>query len=711
MKKWSRLLLASMMVCLMLGGCGKSVPEEMSKDTSTVPPLSSVAGVSKNVVNKPVLETEEDWNPAIIQRQILVDEGAMCGVFFLGYAEESAGDLETNREYYRSIFEENGYLEAYPFLEEIPNSNYIQTEHGQELYCIIPQDVRATVSVNQWITDPDKGFEGKTGEVLYRSEEGSPILLRCNASELVSDVEIVIVDGNGRQMRWNPALSGMDSKVMVEPAEGAVWDFTLYDEEDMARLLTVMVAQDFEYYWDKEYETTLAYVNYPNIKIREYDQNTYSELAQCLVENLKSRKDKLYSNYENAIVSARNDYPDMIDYFREYESSESAMIRRADSSVLSVLYSGFQFEGGIHGYSYYWGENYDTETGTLLGLTDVVNDINEFSKYVEEQLYTHWEKEVFYEDLDLEQYVKENLDMIPWTLDYHGVTVYFNPFDIAPYATGIQDVTVAFDVNPGLFNEKYLNVPAFYGIQLDMNIPFYYDVDGDGELDEILVYGIPNEYGYVVHNVHVDQECFVELDEDDIYAYAIFSPHMLHMEDGRNYLMIENQTDNDYRTNTIYELTSGIPVKTGTILSGIHTTVDNENDLFFKDALTNPYSFRMDSRTWCVGTYDGYMTYYLDSDGFPLSYEDYYTFEIMPEFKVQKNFKLNLVNEYGEIGEAVTVKAGETVKYYRTDSSMFADFILPDGRIGRADLEWFEGLCSIDGNTAEELFDGIVFAG
>ena len=105
------------------------------------------------------------------------------------------------------------------------------------------------------------------------------------------------------------------------------------------------------------------------------------------------------------------------------------------------------------------------------------------------------------------------------------------------------------------------------------------------------------------------------------------------------------------------------------------------------------------------------MTYYLDSDGFPLSYEDYYTFEIMPEFKVQKNFKLNLVNEYGEIGEAVTVKAGETVKYYRTDSSMFADFILPDGRIGRADLEWFEGLCSIDGNTAEELFDGIVFAG
>lgn len=53
----------------------------------------------------------------------------------------------------------------------------------------------------------------------------------------------------------------------------------------------------------------------------------------------------------------------------------------------------------------------------------MVSDIDEFSSLVKEQLYAHWEEESFYIDFDFEQYFKENIDQIPWTLDYQGITV------------------------------------------------------------------------------------------------------------------------------------------------------------------------------------------------------------------------------------------------------------------------------------------------
>ena len=684
----------------------ESTQKEPTATTAPTATSSPTPTVSANEGNDNVPSTEQEWNPIIIQRQILLDEGAMCGVFFLGYVEESAGTLENNRAYYQTIFEEKGYLDAFPFLAEIPDSNFVETEYGQELYCIIPLDTEATVSVNQWIVDETNGFEEKTGEVLYRSEKGTPILLKCNVSEIVPDAELVIVDSNGKQMKWNPSISGMDGSVFVESANGAVYDFTVYDE--LVDLLRVMVGQKVDYYWDEEYETTIAGIACPLVKLGEYEEQAYPELAKNLAANMNARESKLFDNYERLKEFAQEEYSE---HYREYETSESAIIRRADSRVMSILFNGFLFEGGIHGEYYYWGENYDTETGSLLQLTDVVKDADEFSGLVKEQLYTYWEEESFYEDFDFEQYFKENLDQIPWIIDYHGITVYFNHYDIAPYATGVLTATVAFDANPELFHKGYTQTPDSYGIQLDMETPFYYDVDFDGELDEILVYGIPNEYDFIVHNVHVDQEYYVEADENVIYAYQIYTPHLLHMADGRTYLLIENQTDNDYRTNTLYELTTGTPVRMYDIPSGIHTTFDEEEEQLYREVLTNPYSFKMDSRTWCVGTYDGYQTYGLGEDGFLLNYEGYYTFDKMPEFTVLKDFPVQIVNEFGEVLETTVVKKGEFVKYYHTDSATFADFILSDGRIGRAGLDLLESGYSIDGNAVEELFDGIIFAG
>lgn len=200
---------------------------------------------------------------------------------------------------------------------------------------------------------------------------------------------------------------------------------------------------------------------------------------------------------------------------------------------------------------------------------------------------------------------------------------------------------------------------------------------------------------------------------DDYYlsAYENFSPHLIHLADGRNYIFIENLEDSDFRTNTVYEVTDGTVKMVETIYSSLHSEVTDESWYGLSQALTNPYNFKLDTRTWVIGTSDGYMTYYIGDDGHSYSYEDYYTFDPVHVFTARKDIELTLVDEYGIVGDTIVLKEGEKVTYYRTDASTFADFILPDGRIGRAELEWLEGWCSIDGTHVGELFDGAVFAG
>ena len=159
MKNTKKLMMLVLVICLAITGCSKKTEEESTAATiSKAPPVSSEKATES--ATEAAGSEPEIWNPAVVHRQVLFDEECMAGVIFLGYVDGSAGNLENDRDYYQSVFEDQGYLEDFPFLAEIPNSNFVQTEYGQELYCIIPQDDMATVSVNQWIVNEENNFFG-----------------------------------------------------------------------------------------------------------------------------------------------------------------------------------------------------------------------------------------------------------------------------------------------------------------------------------------------------------------------------------------------------------------------------------------------------------------------------------------------------------------------------------------------------------------------
>ena len=167
MKHRKQLIWIILTICLAMAGCGKKTGEESTEAAVSKAPPVSLEQVTEAPTTTAAVTEPEIWNPAVVHRQVLFDEGCTAGVLFLGYVDGNAGDLEQDRDYYQSIFEVQGYLEDFPFLAEIPNSNFVQTKDGQELYCIIPQDDMATVSVNQWIVNETNDFKGEAGEVLY----------------------------------------------------------------------------------------------------------------------------------------------------------------------------------------------------------------------------------------------------------------------------------------------------------------------------------------------------------------------------------------------------------------------------------------------------------------------------------------------------------------------------------------------------------------
>ena len=228
-KQYTRIMVAILLaVCFLLNvGCTKQPvpPKEplppATKPVETTPPAS-----------EPTL-TEKSDAALVSLRQALVETPQLFAVAYLGYAEII--DQNKQAEPF-AIIKENAYwlCEDLPFLMEIPQDRIVG-ETG-ELYCIVPKDENATVTVNKGIRDDDGGqllYEN----VIYRSESGDPILLFCNSGGWEPDTQVVITDSNGTVTAWYPQL---DENQCAMPLRNESWedlffDFSPYREIVMAK--------------------------------------------------------------------------------------------------------------------------------------------------------------------------------------------------------------------------------------------------------------------------------------------------------------------------------------------------------------------------------------------------------------------------------------------------------------------------------------------
>ena len=178
-------------------------------DESKIPGSSSVTtepdGAEPNDISLDALQNK------ISQNSIAV------GVAFIGYVNSESTEADL-----RAYLAGSETGKKYPFLSSAP---LVITE-GQELYAIVPPNKKATITVYPSSVTEDGEYADDRSNPLCIGEPGEPLLLRCNLSEIYSNVLISATDGGGAVL-FRPSLS-MENGHLQETAE--VYDFSVYEK-------------------------------------------------------------------------------------------------------------------------------------------------------------------------------------------------------------------------------------------------------------------------------------------------------------------------------------------------------------------------------------------------------------------------------------------------------------------------------------------------
>ncbi|MBQ9885546.1 MAG: DUF3298 domain-containing protein [Lachnospiraceae bacterium] len=498
-----------------------------------------------------------------------------------------------------------------------------------------------------------------------------------------------------------------ETKTEAEPVDDGPADEPY--ESDEVEVLSLKRGTMSTYNWNDEYETILIYASYPFVYLDGDSETEYAALNDSLNQYNEKLREKDYAEYAACLGDALYMIEEEPESFLSFNIKKNAKVRRADSNVLSILYEDDSYVGIRRSEHFYSGVTFDSKTGKQLELSDVVTDMSKVPALVKEQLQTFYDADRLEYAVDIEDYFRDQDTELKWVLDYNGLTFVFGTYEIAPRGAGTFAVTLTFKDNPGLVKDEYTAVPKSYCSELLLGNQFYYDLDDDEVSDVILVEGQrydENPDMYKTQTIYGNSVWY----EDEVYSYKI-DPILVHSENG-NYLYVENAFDDDIHQITVYDMNAAYPTRVDAISCSMHDITEEDSDENTVQVLTNPKDFILDSKTDLLSTKTGYKYYNVGNNGMPVSDALWYRFDDYLLFEVLKPLEVTIVSDKtgDEIGDA-QISDGFKVQYYRTDDKSFADFLLPDGRIGRVPVEVKDWEKYIYGEKAEEYFDGMSFAG
>ncbi len=341
-----------------------------------------------------------------------------------------------------------------------------------------------------------------------------------------------------------------DENVTDTPSTTQTSDENIKDE-----IKTLSLNKEYisHYEWYEDTSTMLVRSEYSDVTLDKSMVKQYPLLAKTLSETSAMRKRAMEDEKDNYISFATEELKKDSENFSTYVSTLDVQVRRADSIAVSILE-----DYGTEGSRSFNGINYDTENGKVLALADVFVDTSKISSTVEKEILSRIGEDEATGDTAVIEYFKNTPeDSITWTLDYNGVTFYFNAGDIAPTNFGVQVVNVTFAEYPDLFNEKYTVVPDEYIVSLPVSAPFYTDAVGENETYEIVVSGdYYDDDTKFYHTISVNSET----SEYETEWFSYIEPYYVKTANGRSYICVfsvNNEEEGKDFTLSVYELQSG----------------------------------------------------------------------------------------------------------------------------------------------------------
>ena len=203
-----------------LAGCGGSSKGGSPASSASKNKLDGDNMIASNTQKQEYEEPEDVTYMRLLAGE---DEYRAC-VLYLGGSYEITTDVQ------KVLDSQQGLRELWGFVYDIPQDHWVVApDGGCDLYCIFPQEAQATLFVYETSLTDDAENPLQRGKQLYYSEDGQPILLLCNISDIAPNTEVELYPSTGEELVFSPFLSGENGHVVE--AEG-VCDFTIYPEGD-----------------------------------------------------------------------------------------------------------------------------------------------------------------------------------------------------------------------------------------------------------------------------------------------------------------------------------------------------------------------------------------------------------------------------------------------------------------------------------------------
>lgn len=456
----------------------------------------------------------------------------------------------------------------------------------------------------------------------------------------------------------------------------------------------------------------------------------YPELADALMQ-LKEQKEHNFDMATESLLDSQQFMIETESYPIDLTDYTECRVLRADNVLFSFIETNENYYGGAHGMYSVAGYAFDVETGKNLSFTDIVVDETKIRDLIAEKLDEEY-GDIFFDDIHnlIDQY---DFNSLCWSISYFDVTLYFNPYDLGPYASGSQQVVFPFSEYADLFDEKYLSVPEQFVTQLSEYEQFCLDVNGDGKNEDI---GLSSKY--------LEDDCLsvlISVDgketDSDSWSYRI-DTYLIKVQN-KVYLYLFEHHENDYVTLKVYDFAKEDFVENDNANLYIpeKSNYEERDNISFCEStspvFSNPGKVRMASRLETLSTYQGTKEYHVNESGMLVTDDDYYDVEVSFLIKTLEDIPCQIVSgEEMNTSESGTIPAGTFVKIISaTEDKVFVVEAIGYAPDENNDMYGFyeddntkynteEIFCiqldeefgnTLNGRDVWELFDGLMYAG
>ena len=456
----------------------------------------------------------------------------------------------------------------------------------------------------------------------------------------------------------------------------------------------------------------------------------YPKLADALMQ-LKEQKEHNFDMATESLLDSQQFMIETESYPIDLTDYTECRVLRADNVLFSFIETNENYYGGAHGMYSVAGYAFDVETGKNLSFTDIVVDETKIRDLIAEKLDEEY-GDIFFDDIHtlIDQY---DFNSLCWSISYFDVTLYFNPYDLGPYASGSQQVVFPFSEYADLFDEKYLSVPEQFVTQLSEYEQFCMDVNGDGKNEDI---GLSSKY--------LEDDCLsvlISVDgketDSDSWSYRI-DTYLIKVQN-KVYLYLFEHHENDYVTLKVYDFAKEDFVENDNANLYIpeKSNFEERDNISFCEStgpvFSNPGKVRMASRLETLSTYQGTKEYHVNESGMLVTDDDYYDVEVSFLIKTLEDIPCQIVSgEEMNTSESGTIPAGTFVKIISaTEDKVFVVEAVGYAPDENNDMYGFyeddntqynteEIFCiqldeefgnTLNGRDVWELFDGLMYAG